>query len=107
MERDLIQKLQKEAGLSYEQAEKVVDSVREYILEKQGDPDWDSFLKNKASDLAEQAKEAGENLTQKLSEFKNKAVEKIDDISDKAQDKINDLRSRAADFIAPDKSSGR
>ncbi len=102
MELTLIRKLQDEVGLTHEQAKLAVACIREYIIEKQGDPDWDTFLKVKASNYAEKAKETGQQLSEKANHLRDKAIDALDDFSDKTQEKIKDLRSKAADFIAPD-----
>ncbi len=102
MEKALIKKLQNEVGLTYEQARQTVGCVRDYIVENQGSPDWDTFLKNKVVGYTEKAKEVKQSVTEKVSDLKDKAINALDDLSDKTQDKINDLRSKAADFIAPD-----
>lgn len=91
----LVSKLQKEVGLTEEQATKSVDCVRKY-MEDNDLYDWDDFFESKAKDMSEKAKKAWSDLTGKTHSW----TDKFDDWADKAGQVIKDARNKAADMLS-------
>lgn len=95
----LISKLEKEVGLTSEQAVKAVACVQEYMKENDLYIDWTEFMKAKSDKLGNKAKNALNELFGDPT-WTDKAAANISDATEKAKQTIKDVRNKAADFIA-------
>ncbi|NDW09303.1 hypothetical protein [Dysgonomonas sp. 520] len=77
---DLVKKLQTEAGLTDEQAQKAIKVVKEFMDKEGLNIDWEKFFKGKYEDMSEKAKS-----------LFNKLTDKAEDLIDKAKDETKDL----------------
>lgn len=96
---NLIKKLQDEAGLSEDQAIKVVSIVKDYMDKEGLDIDWEKFFKGKTDDFLEKAKGLFQNVSKQTQDYADKVADKVDDIADKARKGAHDLSQKAADFF--------
>ena len=95
----LITKLEREVGLTHEQAVQSVNCFREYMRDNDLHIDWESFLKAKSHKVSEKGKQAFNQLFGDPA-WADKASDNINEFVDKAKQSIKDARNKAADFIA-------
>ncbi len=95
----LISKLQKEVGLSSEQAINTVKCFQEYMKENDLQIDWNQFIKTKSQKIGTQAKDAFNQLFGDP-EWGEKAAANINEFAEKAKQTIKEIRNKTADFIA-------
>jgi gas vesicle protein len=79
---NIIEKLQKEVGLSEDQAMKSLNVIKEYMDKENLHIDWEKFFKGKY-----------ENFKDSISTFFSKISDKAEDWSDKIGDKVEDLKT--------------
>lgn len=80
MENNIIEKLQKEVGLSEEQAIKSLHIIKDYMDNENIHVDWEKFFKGKY-----------EHFKDTVTSFFSKVGDKVEDWSDKIGDKVDDL----------------
>lgn len=95
----LISKLEKEAGLTQEQATKAVQCMQQYMKDNDLHIDWSEFVKTKSKKLGDQAKNAFDQLFGDAT-WADKAAENINDFTEKAKQTIKEVRNKTADFIS-------
>lgn len=97
---ELLQKLIKEVGLTPEQAQKSVDSVKDFIKSKIP-PAFsgaiDNFLNSEA---LHNAKEHAGEAADKAKAFMHDAAEKADDVADVVKEKLSHLGAEAKEELA-------
>ncbi len=103
----LVSKLEREVGLTSEQARKTVDCVKNYLSENDLTPDWEEFFERKFEKIADKTKntynqvvDKTQTLGGKIHDLADKAGDVFEDLSDKTAKKVKDLRNKAADFIS-------
>lgn len=97
----LIGKLEKEAGLTQEQAINAIKVFQEYMKENDLHIDWEDFLKAKSQKVSESAKDAFNQLFGDPN-WADKASDNLNSLADKAKKTINKARNAAADLLATD-----
>ncbi len=93
--KNLITKLQNEAGLTKDQAQMAVGIFRDYLIECEDDPDLVEALKVKAGHVAKSAKSKYNDLTEQADEMAGNIQEKVSNISNKAGDKADEMLDKA------------
>lgn len=81
---NIIERLQKEAGLSEEQAMKTLSVLKDFMDKEDIHIDWDKFLKGKY-----------ESFKSTITSFFGKISDKAGDLGDKISDKVEDLTTDA------------
>lgn len=95
----LLSKLEKEAGLTSEQAAKAVACFKQYMKENDLQIDWEAFLKAKSQQVTEKAQGAFNQLFGD-SDWADKASASLNEFAEKTKKTIKDVRNKTADFIA-------
>ncbi len=93
--KDLVQRLEKEVGLTHEQAKQSIGIFRDYLIECDDDPDMVEMMKVKASHMASTAKSKYEDLTDKADQMVDKVGDKITNVANQAGDKADELLHKA------------
>jgi hypothetical protein len=88
---NLINKLQREAGLTEEQAIKAVSVVKDYMDKEGLDIDWDKFFKGKTEEFINKAKDLFSDVSKHTQSYTDKFVDKVDEFADKARRKASDF----------------
>ncbi len=100
---DLLKKLQEEAGLSEEQAVKVVTIVKDFMDKEGLKIDWEKFFKGGYGDLKDQAKSLFDVFSHKAREYSDKLEDKVEDLTIQAKRTARDLSQKASDYLDDDK----
>ncbi len=93
--KDLITRLQNEAGLDNDQARKAVGIFRDYLVECDDDPDLMEALKVKATHAAKTAKSKYEDFTEQAENVVDKVGDTVTSMANKAGDKAEELLDNA------------
>lgn len=100
---NLLKRLQEEAGLSEEQAVKVVTIVKDFMDKEGLEIDWEKFFKGKYGDLKEQAKSLFDVISHKAREYSDKIEDKVEDLTIQAKRTARDLSQKASDYLDDEK----
>lgn len=96
---NLIKKLQDEAGLTEEQALKVLSTLKDYMDKENLKIDWNKFFKGKYEDFSEKFKSLSDKVNESTRPYTERISEKVDDVVSKAKKSAHDLTQKAADFF--------
>ncbi len=96
---NLIKKLQDEAGLTEEQALKVLSTLKDYMDKENLKIDWNKFFKGKYEDFSEKFKSLSDKVNESARPYTERISEKVDDVVSKAKKSAHDLSQKAADFF--------
>jgi len=96
---NLVKRLQEEAGLTEDEAIKVISIVKDYMDKEGMEIDWEKFFKGKTEEFLERTKGLFQNVSKHTQGYTDKFVDKVDDLADRARKSAHDLSQKAADFF--------
>lgn len=96
---NLQKRLQEEAGLTEEQAAKVLAVVTDFMDKEGFDIDWEKFFKGKYHDIKGQAKVLLDVLSEKAEKYSDKLEDKVEDLTIQAKRTARDLSQKASDLL--------
>jgi DNA repair ATPase RecN len=100
--KDLVNRLETEAGLTEEQALKAVIIFKDF-MNKEGVPiDWEKFFKQKYDHYMEKSKELIKQLSKNLDSFSDKVEDKMEDIAAQTKKAARDLSKKVYDKLNED-----
>ncbi len=88
---NLIEKLQKEAGLTEDQAHKALSVVKDFMDKENLDIDWEKFAKGKFEDVKGSVSSLFHKVSEKAGDCSDKSGDTLKDLSDQADQKIKDI----------------
>ncbi|MFR9166233.1 MAG: hypothetical protein ACLVKO_08505 [Dysgonomonas sp.] len=96
---DLITKLETEAGLTHEQAIKVISVMKDYMDNEGMDVDWEKFFKGKYKEFLSKTKAFYNNYTQHAEDYSYKIADKVEDMAIQAKRTARDISKKASDLL--------
>jgi len=100
---NLLKRLQEEAGLSEDQAAKVMVIIKDFMDKEGFEIDWEKFFKGKYDDFKGQAKTFFDSLSHRASEYSNKLEDTVEDITIQAKRAARDISLKASEILDDDK----
>lgn len=96
---NLIKRLEKEAGLTQEQAIKAIITIKDFMDKENVKVDWGKFVKDKYEDLTQMLKDIPNKVNEKAQPYTEKISEAIDSAVSKARKSAHDISQKAAEFF--------
>lgn len=96
---NIVERLQKEAGLSEEQAIKALSVVKDFMDKEGLSIDWSKFFKTKYEDLTDSLKELYKKLTDQSQSYTEKISDTVENLTSKVRKGAHDISQKAADFF--------
>lgn len=96
---NLVEKLQKEVGLSEEQSLQVISVVKEFMDDEGITIDWDKFIKGKYKALIKQANEKFKSAARKMDDLSDELSDKMEDFATQTKRKARDLSKKVYDAL--------
>ncbi len=100
---NLIEKLQKEAGLTEDQAINAIAVIKDYMDEEGISIDWNVFFKGKYNEFLKRSKSIAENISHKMDDLSDKVSDKVEDISTQAKRTVRDFSKKVYDKLNDEK----
>ncbi|MGM5631136.1 hypothetical protein O2K51_09550 [Apibacter raozihei] len=88
---NIVERLQKEAGLTEEQALKSLSIVKDFMDKEGLEVDWEKFFKGKYSSFKESISSFFSKISDKASDFGDKVGDKVEDMTTDAKRKMRDI----------------
>lgn len=99
----LIDKLREEAGLTEEQAIKVLSIVKEHMDNSDLKIDWNKFFKGKFDEFTVKFQELSNKVNEKAEPYVDKVADVVDELMVKAKKGAHEFSQKAADFFDEEK----
>ncbi|MCX8677121.1 MULTISPECIES: hypothetical protein [Apibacter] len=91
---NIIEKLQKEVGLSEDQAVKSLNVIKEYMDKEDLHVDWEKFFKGKYEHFKDSVSNFFSKISNKAEDWGDKIGDKVEDLTTDAKRKIRDASKK-------------